>query len=58
MARETGVYRRGDSRFWWMAAKLPNGQRIRQSAGACDRTEAEALGVDLDRVEGGESDLD
>lgn len=43
MARETGVYRRGDSRFWWMAAKLPNGQRIRQSAGTEDRKEAEAL---------------
>ncbi|TMH29911.1 MAG: site-specific integrase, partial [Betaproteobacteria bacterium] len=43
MARETGVYRRGDSRYWWIAATLPNGQRIRQSAGTEDRKEAEAL---------------
>lgn len=43
MARETGIYRRGDSRYWWIAATLPNGQRIRQSAGTKDRKEAEAL---------------
>ena len=43
MARETGVYRRGDSRYWWIAATLSNGRRIRQSAGTCDRDEAEAL---------------
>ena len=43
MARETGVYRRGDSRYWWIAATLPNGQRVRQSAGTEDRKEAEAL---------------
>ena len=43
MARETGVYRRGDSRYWWIAATLSNGQRIRQSAGTRDRDEAEAL---------------
>ena len=43
MARETGIYRRDDSRLWWIATTLPNGQRIRQSAGTCDRTEAEAL---------------
>ena len=43
MARETGVYRRRKSRFWWIAATLPNGQRVRQSAGTEDRKEAEAL---------------
>ena len=43
MARETGIYQRGDSRHWWIATTLPNGQRLRQSAGTEDRTEAEAL---------------
>jgi integrase len=43
MARETGVYQRGDSRHWWIATTLPNGQRLRQSSGAEDRREAEAL---------------
>jgi len=43
MARETGIYRRGDSRHWWIATTLPNGQRVRQSAGTEDRREAEAL---------------
>lgn len=38
-----GLYRRQDSRFWWMAATLPNGKRIRQSSGTEDRAEAEAL---------------
>jgi integrase len=43
MARETGIYRRGDSRLWWISTTLPNGRRIRQSTGTEDRTEAEAL---------------
>lgn len=43
MARETGVYRRPDSRFWWIAATLPNGRRIRRSAGTERREEAEAF---------------
>jgi integrase len=43
MARETGVYRRGDSRYWWIATTLSNGQRIRESAGTEDRSEAETL---------------
>jgi len=29
MARETGIYRRPDSRFWWIATTLPNGKRLR-----------------------------
>ena len=43
MARETGIYRRRDSRCWWIATTLPNGERIRQSTGTEDRREAEAL---------------
>lgn len=43
MARETGIYRRPDSRYWWIAATLPNGKRLRQSAGTENREDAEAL---------------
>jgi integrase len=43
MARETGIYRRSDSRYWWINATLPNGKRLRQSAGTECRNEAEAL---------------
>ena len=43
MAHETGIYRRPDSRYWWMAATLPNGRRLRQSTGTENREEAEAL---------------
>ena len=43
MAQQAGVYRRADSRFWWIAATLPNGKRIRQSAGTECREDAEAL---------------
>jgi hypothetical protein len=45
MAQQTqeGVYRRQDSRYWWIATTLPNGKRIRQSAGTEIRTDAEAL---------------
>lgn len=43
MARNEGVYRRPDSGFWWINATLPNGQRLRQSAGTEHREEAEAL---------------
>jgi len=43
MARATGVYRRANSRYWWIATTLPDGQRIRQSTGTEDRKEAEAL---------------
>jgi integrase len=43
MACETGVYRRPDSRFWWICATLPNGEAIRQSARTENRSEAEAL---------------
>lgn len=43
MARKEGTYRRPDSGFWWINATLPNGQRIRQSAGTENREDAEAL---------------
>jgi integrase len=43
MARGKGIYRRGDSGYWWIATTLPNGERIRQSTGTQNRKEAEAL---------------
>ncbi len=43
MARETGIYRRQDSRYWWISIVLPNGKRIRQSSGTDNREAAEAL---------------
>ncbi len=43
MARNEGIFRRPDSRYWWINATLPNGKRIRQSAGTEDRADAEAL---------------
>lgn len=38
-----GVYRRADSKYWWIASTLPSGHRIRRSAGTEQREEAEAL---------------
>ena len=43
MARPEGLYRRPDSGSWWINATLPNGQRVRQSAGTENREDAEAL---------------
>lgn len=43
MARETGIYQRPNSRYWWIRATLPNGQRLRQSARTESREDAEAL---------------
>lgn len=43
MARETGIYRRPDSKFWWIATTLPNGKRIRQSTRTETREDAQAL---------------
>lgn len=42
MARNEGIYRRPDSSLWWINATLPNGKRVRQSAGTEDRNDAEA----------------
>src|ERR1039458_4737617 len=43
MARETGIHRRKDSRFWWIDVVLQNGRRIRQSTGTENRDEAKAF---------------
>jgi integrase len=43
MAREAGIYRRRDSRFWWIDVALPNGKRVCGSAKTENRKEAEAL---------------
>lgn len=43
MARNEGVYRRPNSGYWWISATLPNGKRVRQSAGTEIRGDAEAL---------------
>lgn len=43
MARETGIYRRKDSRFWWIDVVLTNGRRVCQSAKTEDRKAAQAL---------------
>jgi integrase len=47
MARETGIYRRPNSRFWWIDAVLPSGQRLRGSTKTENREEAEALLIKL-----------
>lgn len=39
---QEGIYKRPDSRYWWINATLPNGKRVRESAGTEDRAEAEA----------------
>ena len=43
MARESGLYRRRDSRYWWIDVALPNGRRLCQSTRTEDRKEALAL---------------
>src|ERR1700686_1418522 len=43
MARERGLYRRRDSRFWWIGLVLPDGRRVCQSTGCINRTDAESL---------------
>ena len=42
MARHEGIYRRPDSSLWWINATLPNGKRVRQSAGTDLKEDAEA----------------
>ena len=42
MARNEGIYKRPDSGFWWINATLPNGKRVRQSAGTEIKGDAEA----------------
>jgi integrase len=43
MARKTGIYRRRDSRFWWIDVALPSGKRVCLSTRTESRDEAEAL---------------
>ena len=33
MARETGIYRRRDSRFWWIDVVIPNGSAYAKALG-------------------------
>jgi len=40
---QEGIYRRQDSRYWWISTTLPNGKRLRQSTGTEQRSEAEAF---------------
>jgi hypothetical protein len=47
MARERGLYRRKDSRFWWIGLVLPDGRRVCQSTGCINRTDAESYVVRL-----------
>ena len=43
MARERGLYRRRDSRYWWADVVLPNGVRLCGSTKTEKRSEAEAF---------------
>jgi integrase len=43
MAQDAGIYRRPNSKYWWIDAVLPNGQRLRGSTKTEDRQQAEAL---------------
>ncbi len=47
IARERRLYRRRDSRFWWISLVLPDGRRVCQSTRCVDRTDAEAFAVRL-----------
>ena len=47
MARERGLYRRKDSRYWWISLVLPDGRRVCQSTGCVERTDAESFVVRL-----------
>jgi len=47
MARERGLYRRKDSRYWWINLVLPDGRRLCQSTRCVHRTDAQAFVVRL-----------
>jgi integrase len=49
MARESGLYRRRDSRFWWVDVVLPNGRHVCGSTKTANRKEAEAYVAKLKR---------
>jgi integrase len=50
MARRRGLYRRKNSRYWWVNLRLPNGRRLCQSTGCVGRAEAEAFVISLQSV--------
>lgn len=43
MTRETGIYKRPDSRYWWINVTLPNGKHVRKSTWTEDQQQALAL---------------
>jgi len=47
MARNRGLYRRKNSRYWWVNLRLPNGRRVCKSTGCTGRADAEAFVVGL-----------
>jgi len=47
MARERGLYRRKDSRYWWISLVLADGRRVCQSTGCVDHADAAACAVRL-----------
>jgi integrase len=49
MARKRGLYRRKDSRYWWVHLLLPDGGRLCQSTRCIDRSAAEAFVLRLRR---------
>ena len=47
MARKCELYRRKNSRYWWVRLVLPNGRRVCRSTHCIERAEAEAFVVRL-----------
>src|SRR5258708_13230757 len=47
MRGERGLYRRKDSRYWWIGLVLSDGRRVCQSTGCINRTDAENYVVRL-----------
>jgi integrase len=47
MAHKRGLYRRKNSRYWWVNLRLPNGRRLCQSTGCIGRAEAEVFVASL-----------
>ena len=41
--KQEGLYKRGDSKFWWVSYVNESGKRTRRSTGTVNRKEAEAL---------------
>jgi hypothetical protein len=47
MARKRGLYRRKDSRYWWVNLLLADGTRVRQSTRCLNLADAEAFAARL-----------